>query len=71
MALQYAMPKVGETFSENDLNNYADAEGYDVNRIGNNNEDGGLLLTLNKGGLIGISFLLTDIGSTEPYKRVY
>jgi hypothetical protein len=71
MTLKYKMPKVLDAISESELISYAESEGYEIKRIGNN-ENGELLWVLSEAAMpVGMSFLLTNKGSVESFTRVY
>ena len=70
MALKYEMPMIGEFLTEDDIKTYADAEGYELSRYGLKVE-GGMLITLCQGDLVGMSFVFKDKTSTKQFQRVY
>lgn len=71
MTLKYEIPRVGESMSYSELSLYADHEGYEIKRIGNN-ENGELILVLSLGDMpAGMTFLLTNKDTKEPFTRVY
>jgi hypothetical protein len=71
MGLEYKIPQVGEYFSEEDLKKLADSNGYEFRRLGNNQQGEDLITLSDSNTPVGMSFLLVDNKSVEPYKRVY
>ena len=71
MSLQYAIPQVGQEFSENELTELAKTNGYEITRTGHDAVGAALLILSEPSTPVGMSFLYVNEGSETPFKRVY